>query len=360
MLAFFLCAGVGAVVYFNHPHGYMRPIDRHYLPSLVVLEPWVAVGAAALLRGVARLPGGVVLAPGLALVLALAPAAAWRANRPICDLSRWRFAESFARDLLEPLPERAILLTNGDNDSMPLWYLQQAEGVRPDVTVVNLPTANTGTCVEQLRRRDPEFAGLLAAEPMRPILPVLSVKDTTVRTGVEPRADLGLPAGVEPPATVSFEATGDLYGSDRLVLDLFRLTRWRRPVYIACTVTRDGVRWLWPYARMDGLAFRVIPSDDPNVWDRDHLREQLLEHVRYQGIADTTVPMDVDSRAMCSNYVAALIQLATAQAARGQGPEALVTIRFLETHVPPGRSLMGAEQFASIREHFEGIARSVR
>jgi transmembrane protein TMEM260 (protein O-mannosyltransferase) len=362
MLAFFLCAGIGAVLYFNLPRAYMRPIDRHYLPSLVVLAPWMAVGAAALLRRVARAPGGVALAPALAMVLALAPAAAWRANRPVCDLSRWRFAESFARDLLEPLPERAILLTNGDNDSMPLWYLQQAEGVRPDVTVLNLPTANTGACVEQLRRRGPEFTNLLAGEPMRPVLPALSVKDSTVLTAVEPWADLGLPAGVEPPATVSFHVTGDLYGSDRVVLDLFRLTRWGRPVHLACTVVRDGLPWLWPYARLDGLAFRVIPSSDPAVWDVDHLRAQLFEHVRYRGIADSTVRMDVDSRAMCGNYAFALFQLASAQAARGQSREALATMEFLEARVPPGRLAAGAaDAFHSFRAHIEeGIVRSGR
>src|SRR5262249_46633893 len=56
LMTFFLCAGPGAVVYFNLPQHYMRPIDRHYLPSLVILAPWMAVGAAALLRGSRRLP----------------------------------------------------------------------------------------------------------------------------------------------------------------------------------------------------------------------------------------------------------------------------------------------------------------
>jgi hypothetical protein len=73
LLVFFLCAGPGAVIYFNLPHGYFRPIDRHYLPSLVILIPWLAVGAASLIRGAGRMPGGTVIGPWLALLLGLAP-----------------------------------------------------------------------------------------------------------------------------------------------------------------------------------------------------------------------------------------------------------------------------------------------
>ncbi|MGH7730533.1 MAG: hypothetical protein ACRENJ_04705 [Candidatus Eiseniibacteriota bacterium] len=293
-------------------------------------------------------------------MLALTPLAAWRANRGACDFSRYPFAEGFARDLLEPLPVRAILLTNGDNDSMPLWYMQQVEGVRPDVTVINLPTANTGTTLARLRRSDPDLAGLLAGEPERGVLPVRSVKDSTVTTRVEPRAGLGLPAGVAAPESVIFRPTGEMIGSDRLVLDLIRLERWRRPVHLACTVVRDHVPWLWPFARLDGLSFRVIPSDDPAVWDVDHLREQLFTRVRYRGIADSTVRMDVDSRAMCVNYVFALVQLASAQLERGKAREALATVEFLEDHVPPRRLGQAEDYFASLRAQIEAGSRGPR
>jgi transmembrane protein TMEM260 (protein O-mannosyltransferase) len=357
MLAFLLCAGLGAVLYFNLPRNYIRPIDRHYLPSLVVLAPWIAVGAAAVLRRAARMPVGPVLASCLVVVLALTPLAAWRANREACDLSRTAFAEGFARDLLEPLPEHAILLTNGDNDSIPLWYMQQVEGVRPDVMVINLPVANTGSCLARLRRSDPDLAGLLAREPERGVLPVLTVKDSTVATRVEPRAGLGLPAGAAVPDSVVFRPSGELMGSDRVVLDLVRLNRWRRPIHLACTVVRDQVPWLWPYARLDGLAFRVIPSDDPAVWDVDHLRGQLFERVRYRGIADGKVRMDIDSRAMCRNYGFALFQLAAAQLARGQARPALATMQFMEDHVPLGRLGVAAEEIAGLRAQIEEAVR---
>jgi hypothetical protein len=132
------------------------------------------------------------------------------------------------------------------------------------------------------------------------------------------------------------------------VLDLFRLTRWRRPIYLAITVTPDHVAWLWPYARLDGLASRVIPSTDREVWDLDHLRTQLFERVSYADIADTTVTLG-DMRPMFRNYLSALMQLAYNQAGTGRLREAEDTLRFLEQHVPPERVGGGREEIDAFR-----------
>ena len=352
LLAFFLCAGPGAVIYFNLPHGYLRPIDRHYLPSLVILAPWIAVAVAAAMRRVAKLPGGAALAASLAGIAALPVGLAWWTNHRACDLSRMRFAEIYARDSLQPLPPGAILLTNGDNDSLPLWYMQRAEGVRRDVTVINLPLANTGACVGQLRREDPTLAHLLEGEPLPWVLETRMARDTLVTTVVEPRAGLGLPPSTVAPASITFSPPDTLYGEDQVVLDLFRLTRWQRPIYLAVTVTPDHLAWLWPYARLDGLAYRVIPSTDREVWDLDHLRTQLFERVSYADLADTTVALG-DMRPLFRNYSAALLQLAYNQAGTGRLREAEDTLRFLEAHVPPERVGGGREEVDALRARLQ-------
>ena len=354
LLVFFLFAGPGAVVYFNLPQHYMRPIDRHYLPSLVILAPWIAVGAATVLHFAARARGRLVLLPGLAAVAVLAPLAALRANHRECDLSRVRFAETFARDLLAPLPKDAILLTNGDNDTLPLWYLQQAENLRRDVRVINLPLANTGAYVRLLRRSDPDLAQLLAGDSLSTVLEIRPGDGHPVITVVEPRTALGISAGAIEADTVRFQPSGALLGQDRVALDVLRLNRWRRPVFVACTVSPSNIAWLWPFARLDGLAFRIVPTDDPKVHDVDHLREQLLESVSYAGLADTTVRLDPTSRLMGCNYAAGLMQLASAELERGRADAALSTMRFMEIHAPPSRLGFDAAPIAALRERIEG------
>ncbi len=358
LMAYFLCAGLGAVLYFNVPPSYFRSMDRHYLPSLVVVAPWIAVGAAVLLRAIARAPAGRVLAAGAASALFAIPFLAWRTNFEACDLSRWRFAECYARDLLEPLPERAILFTNGDNDSFPLWCVQHIMGIRRDVLVVNLSLANTGLCLEQLRDRDPSLARLLETEPMQPVLEARS-EGMTVSTAVDRGAELGLPHGHAAPDSVRFTVKAPIYGEDRVVLDLLRITRWGRPLFLATTVTRDHVPWLWPYTRLDGLAFRVIPTDDPSVWDVDHFRTQLRERVRFAGLArETRRPDDVTS-GLWRNYVAAYIQLAMAQIQRRDGAGALETLRVLEEVVDPLHLGLSAAEWEPIRNSIQSGAKSV-
>jgi hypothetical protein len=224
------------------------------------------------------------------------------------------------------------------------------------VTVINLPLANSGACVARLRRSDPELAGLLAGEELIPVLKPREATGDSVAIAVEPRAGLGLPSGVTPPDTVRFHPTGTLLAQDRVVLDILRLTRWKRPVYLACTVTPDHVPWLWPYARLDGLASRIIPSADPTVHDVDHLRTQLLERVTYAGVTDTTLRLDPDSRALCSNYVAALLQLATAEVKIGRGNEAMATLRFMDQHAPPARLGLDKGPVLEWRANIEALA----
>ena len=72
------------------------------------------------------------------------------------DRTEFWVARDFAHNMLAPLKPNAILLTNGDNDTFPLWYLQTVEGVRRDVTVANLSLLNTDWYIRQLRDHEPK------------------------------------------------------------------------------------------------------------------------------------------------------------------------------------------------------------
>jgi hypothetical protein len=366
LLALYLCASLGAVVYFNLPAHYFRVMDRFYIPSFVLLAPFLAVGAAVLLRRAAALPGaaGRVATPVLVLVLGLLPFALGRAGLAICDLSRVRFAETFSRDVLEPLAPHAILLTNGDNDTFPLWYLQQAERVRGDVTVINIPLLNTDWYLAQLGRRDPDLRSLAslcrAGE---------GVRDSVVTLPVAPDADTGLPAGMPTPSAVVLrpgnthldfggERASGLLPQDHAAVELLRLVRWRRPLYLAVTAGPGSLGWLRPCARLAGMAYRLVPSTDPDAVDLPRARELLVTRVRYQGVADRSIPMSPDSRNLLSTYAEALGSLAQAQLRRGDATGCLETLRFMNAKVPPDRVGMDPQMFAGLER--EATRRSRR
>src|SRR2546425_1402111 len=84
------------------------------------------------------------------LALALVPLAG---NRLTASRAGETMARDFAYDLLQSVEPYGILVTAGDNDTFPLWYAQEVEGIRKDVTVVNLSLANTDWYLRQLQRR---------------------------------------------------------------------------------------------------------------------------------------------------------------------------------------------------------------
>jgi len=275
----FLTAGLGAVLYFNRPLQYFRPLERHYLPSGVWLAPWAGVGLATLARGLRRrLPEALALATaGLVAAGLVAPAlvAGW----PACDRSRTRYAERFARDLLEPLPRDCILITGGDNDSFPVWYVQQCEGVRTDVLVVSVPTSDEPSTIRFLHRADPAFAGVRA--------------------------------------------------SGHLVGDLIRANAWRRPVRAAVTVHDLAASLGGGAPELVGLTERISAPGDTTRHE-DELRRFVEQRVTRTGIDDPRQILEPDLTPMLGDYAMVGFQLARREADRGDLDGALATLARLD------------------------------
>jgi hypothetical protein len=240
-------------------------------------------------------------------------------NWPTHDGAHRTFTEDFATNLLQGLPPRAVLFTWGDNDTFPLMFAQAVLHVRPDVQIVNVSLSNAPWYVNDLTRRDPSFplpSGYADSHGPGPWT------DTTLTIPVAgTTAQLGLPAGVSLPRSIAVRVaptTGGKYIllQDLVLLQILENNRWRRPLCFSTTGNQPGLPGLAPYARLDGLFWRLVPLANPSL-DPNILRANLLETYRYRGYADPNVPLDEVSRGLGLNYYPPLVALAQAEYTAG-------------------------------------------
>jgi hypothetical protein len=336
------------VLYFNIPENFFRPFDRHYLPVCVTFGIAVAYGLSVFLAGVTqRATQRRLVAVLAAVVLLLVPLSQLTANWKAHDASRRHFAENFATNLLSGLPRDAILITSGDNDTFPPWYTQAVAGVRPDVQVVNRSLANVFWYVDQIVARNPEFPISLSRQQRRSLAARQSIDTTVVVPVAGTAAQLGITAGTPLPDTTTLvartPARGFVLPADLVLLDMFRANRWRRPICFSTAVAESELGWFGPYARLDGLFWRIVPLEHPSL-DLETLSNNLLESYTYEGYADAAVRLDDVSRNMGQQYHAPFMALI--EELQTHGAEArcrAAATRYLEA-LPPVRLGLDASQ----------------
>ncbi len=153
-----------------------------------------------------------------------------------------RIPYQYAYNILAGLDENAIVFTNGDNDTFPIWYLQEVEHFRRDVTVVNLSLVNLPWYVEQLRGRNPGIP--------------LSFTKAQVEA-LRPRALRDADTG-----NITYVYVRDYVVQD--VVDTNRRSAHPRPVFFAVTIPRENMATYFPFLQMEGLAYRLLETKSPD------------------------------------------------------------------------------------------------
>ncbi len=352
LLVLFLATGLGLVAYMNFRPGYslafewwpsagdheVRERDYFFVASFVVWGVWVGIGLADVARSTrvaVRVRGsGLALALVPVLVLVLNAPAATRRGTPDA-----RLAADFAYNLLNTVPPYGILFTYGDNDTFPLWWAQEVEDIRQDVTVVCLALANTPWYPRQLRelpvrRFDPAAAPGVWRDASRrtPDAPLHTMTDDEVAGLVAQR--------VERPFTVDFggfrhtyPAGTVFYPSDIVAIRIVQHNVGRRPIVWSVTAGREyaGLR---DYVVQQGLGFRVAtaPPDDADTrlhfspwWpplDTSLTRRLTDSTYRYAELASprrrrAEAALDPTAAGIARTLVYPLVRLADAAGARG-------------------------------------------
>jgi hypothetical protein len=142
------------------------------------------------------------------------------------------------------------------------------------------------------------------------------------------------------PAAITLDAkptTGTLVlAADLILLDMLRTNRWRRPVCFSVTVGQQGMGWLQPYGRLDGLFWRVVPVANAPV-DLATLRTNLLETPTYRGYADPNVVLDDVTRQIGTLYTGTFMTLLNEERERGAVDRCRATAARLEAAIPRAR-----------------------
>ena len=295
---------VGLVYYMNFKYGFSQYPDQPSLPrevrerdyffvgSFAVYGAFVALGFGALMRRIVDFVGErgtpvgrwAIATPVLAL--ALIPLLG---NHLTASRAHETTPSDFAYDILQSVEPYGILITAGDNDTFPLWFAQEVEGVRRDVTLANLSLMNTRWHLRQLRRRQtPVFDPSAAAALWRPrggeeagVALTDSTRKTktpaatwpyptgSVLTLTEAQLD-SLPEAMQVPAKggVSFDSLKIGFGQDVLLLQdlatvfLIRDNLGKRPVYFSWSDGGypDQTLGLSPYLVSQGFVRKLMPK----------------------------------------------------------------------------------------------------
>ncbi|MEO0790377.1 MAG: DUF2723 domain-containing protein, partial [Bacteroidota bacterium] len=155
LLLLFLMTGLGIIFYTNQPPNEPRERDYVLVGSFMAFSVWIGMAIPAIYSMLKDRVGnmGSGLAYGIGAIGLVAPLLMVTQNFDDHDRSQHSGARDYAHNFLQSVDQNAIIFTYGDNDTYPLWYAQEVEGIRPDVRVVNLSLIAVDWYIDLLRRK---------------------------------------------------------------------------------------------------------------------------------------------------------------------------------------------------------------
>ncbi|MBD3421764.1 MAG: DUF2723 domain-containing protein [Chitinivibrionales bacterium] len=213
----------------------------------------------------------------------------------------------YAYNLLMSCDKDGILFTNGDNDTFPLWFLQEAEGIRRDVRIVNLSLLNTKWYIKQLRNIEPKVHITFSDAQIDALTHELNPFEKSFDY---PMSNAGITVKVP-----GRDQKNALRVQDKMVLHIIDANKWRKPIYFAVTVSNDNKMGSDPYLQMKGLVYRIYPENISAAqrMDLDKTNFMLEKVYAFRGLGDGTALMNETSFKLLSNYAASFIQVAISQ-----------------------------------------------
>ncbi len=390
ILILFIMTGMAIVFYLNQYPNQPRERDYAYAGSFYFFSVWIGLGVLALFDWISKLTGEKIAAPLAGILCFFAvPVLMGSQNWDDHDRSGRYLARDVAFNYLNSCAPDAILFTNGDNDTFPLWYAQEVEGKRTDVRVCNLMLLNTDWYINQMKLK------MYDSDPLPVTLPVKKYYDgvnnqvfivektkdavdistiidwvnsdnkatkvqvsTSELYDIIPSRTIRIPvdrekviaSGTVKPEDadkivpyIDIKLKGNaILKSQLIVLDILAHNNWERPVYFVTGYHNDAMG-LEEYFQMEGLAFRLVPIKSQNLsWldygriDTDILYENMMNKFVWGGAKEPGVNIDYNHRRTLIVIKARLnyARLAKALAEEGKNEKAIQVLDYCMETLP--------------------------
>ncbi len=345
----FLLMGVLTALYQNQQEPQPRERDYFYVGSFFVFAMWVGIAVEGILHYLkTKLEGKKLLPVSIgvfSLIFIAVPVNMAIQNWDDHDRSNNFVPWDFAYNILQSCEPNAILFTNGDNDTFPLWYLQDVEGVRRDVRIVNLSLANTDWYILQAKNEEPygamkvpisfsdeqisrlmpmEFSGRDIEIPVPDeAIEKFKVRDSSIIKNKK------IIFRLNPPMQVQTQTgpRGIIRVQDLVVQDIIVTNArqgWKRPIHFSVTCADDSKLGLDDYMIMKGMTFLVTPVKNTNQQmnvDVEIMRQHLFNEpesyykdynpgFKFRGLNTGKLYLDENQRRMMMNYRNSFLRLA--------------------------------------------------
>lgn len=389
----FILTGIAINVYLNPEPLQPRERDYAYVGSFYAFAIWIGLGVMGLwdlLRK--KAPETVAAAAVTAVCLVAVPGILAAENWDDHDRSGKYTARDFAINYLESCAPNAIIFTMGDNDTYPLWYVQEVEGFRTDVRVVNLSLLGTDWYINQLRRQinnspaiklsiGPEKIvqgvrdyvpfydrKIQGAVDLRQVLQFATSDDASAKLPTQggemvnyyPSKRFVIPvdkAAVLAQGAVTAADTANLLPvieweyprnailkNDLIVLDILANNGWERPIYWTVSMGAEQYLGLEDYFQLEGLAYRFVPIYTPSRGGQttrvadDIMYENMVKKFKWGGM-NKGIYIDPETSRMTINLRSNATRLAESLLSKGDSARArevldVVMREMPHSHVP--------------------------
>lgn len=318
----FFMTGFAIALYLNMPPQQPRERDYAFAGSFYAFSIWIGLGVLALYEWLkkVKMPENVKAIGITAVCLVAVPVLMATQEWDDHDRSGRYMAREFARNYLESCEKDAILITFGDNDTFPLWYAQEVEGIRPDVRILNYTLSGMHWYVEQLYNKvyesekcpftltknyygvgsdvsfimpesdqEVEFTDMLKRMMTDPATTRVSQSGDTVKVLLANKFKITLSDSNVISWTIPVDQNGmrQIIRNELMFLDILSTNKFKRPIYV---MNPGYMANIFPsineYIRQEGILYRIMPYKTNGSLDHEKTYKLLMNKFNWGGVKD--------------------------------------------------------------------------